>query len=207
MEYLLDIIFPKKCGNCGKLSSAWVCDNCFENLKYGNIQKIEKGEINYLISLFSYGEIRDKMLKFKFNDEPYIYHYFVELIVRKKEITNILKKSDLIIPVPMYCLKRWKRGYNQSELIAKGISKETGIKINTNILIKNRNTKTQSLLTAEERKNNLKDCFGIKNKDLLENKNILLIDDIYTTGTTVEECIMKLNRGNPKEINIFVVAR
>ena len=129
MEYLLDIIFPKKCGNCGKLSSAWVCDNCFENLKYGNIQKIENGEINYLISLFLYVEIREKMLKFKFNDEAYMYNYFVELICRNEKIKGIIKKCDLIIPVPMYFWKKLKRGYNQSELIANGIGKSLNIKI------------------------------------------------------------------------------
>lgn len=207
MEDLLDIIFPKKCGNCGKLSRTWICDNCFENLKYGNIQKIEDGEINCLISLFSYGEIREKMLKFKFNEEAYLYHYFVELASRNSKIKNIIKKSDLIIPVPMYCLKRWKRGYNQSELIAKGISKELKIPMFSNILIKHKNTKTQSLLNLEERKNNLKGCFEVMNKDLLENKKVLLVDDIYTTGTTVKECILQLNKGKPKEINIFIVAR
>lgn len=207
MEDLLDIIFPKKCGNCGKVSRTWICDSCFENLKYGNIQELKNGEINCLISLFSYGEIREKMLKFKFNDEPYIYHYFVELICRNKQIKNIITKSDLIVPVPMYCLKRWKRGYNQSELIAKGISKELKISMFSNVLIKHKNTKTQSLLNLEERKNNLKGCFKVMNKDLLENKKVFLVDDIYTTGTTVKECVLQLNKGKPKEINIFVVAR
>lgn len=207
MEYLLDIIFPKKCGNCGKLNNTWICGKCFDNLKYGNIQKIEEGEINYLISLFSYGEIRDKMLNFKFNDEAYIYHYFVELVCRNNQIKNIIEKSDLIISVPMYWMKKIKRGYNQSELIAEGISKELKIPIATNVLIKYKNTKTQSLLNLEERKFNLKNCFEVRNKDLLKDKKVLLVDDIYTTGTTVKECVAQLNKGKPKEINIFIVAR
>ena len=77
----------------------------------------------------------------------------------------------------------------------------------SNVLIKHKNTKTQSLLNLEERKNNLKGCFEVMNKDLLENKKVLLVDDIYTTGTTVKECILQLNKGKPKEINIFIVAR
>ena len=207
MEYLLDIIFPKKCGNCGKQCDTWVCNNCFENLKYGNIQKIEKGEINYLISLFPYGKIRDKMLKFKFNDEAYIYHYFVELICRNSKIKNIIKNSDFIIPVPMYWMKKLKRGYNQSELIAKGISKELKILMDTNVLIKYKNTRTQSLLNSEERKNNLKHCFMLKNIERVENKNVLLVDDIYTTGRTVEACVKELNKGKINSINILVIAR
>ena len=77
----------------------------------------------------------------------------------------------------------------------------------SNVLIKHKNTKTQSLLNLEERKNNLKGCFKVMNKDLLENKKVFLVDDIYTTGTTVKECVLQLNKGKPKEINIFVVAR
>ena len=204
MEYLLDIIFPKKCGNCGKPSNTWICDKCFEKIKYGNIQKIEKGEFKFLISLFSYGEIREKMLKFKFNDEAYIYHYFVELINRNRKIENIIEKSDLIIPVPMFWLKKFKRGYNQSELIARGIGKKLDIKVDT--LIKNKSSKTQSLLNLEERKNNLKDCFKLKNIEKLKNKNILLVDDIYTTGTTIRECIHQLKKGNCRNINVLVIA-
>ena len=206
MEYLLDIIFPKKCGNCGKPSNTWICDKCFEKIKYGNIQKIGKGEFKFLISLFSYGEIREKMLKFKFNGEAYMYHYFVELINRNKEIQNIIVKSDLIIPVPMFWVKKLKRGYNQSELIARGIGKKLDIKVDTNILIKNKSTKTQSLLNLKERKNNLKDCFKVKNIAYLKNKNVLLIDDIYTTGVTIEECIKVLKNGKCKNINVLVIA-
>lgn len=207
MEDLLDIIFPKKCGNCGKLSNTWVCDRCFENLKYGKIQKIEDGEINYLISLFPYVEIREKMLKFKFNNESYIYNYFVELVCKNELVKDIVKKSDLIIPVPMFWLKKLKRGYNQAELIAKGISDKLNIEINKDILIKCKNSKTQSLLNYEERKNNLKECFKLKNIDVLENKNVLLVDDIYTTGRTVEACVKELNKGKINSINILVIAR
>ena len=207
MEDLLDIIFPKKCGNCGKVSRTWICDSCFENLKYGNIQKIEKGEINYLISLFSYVEIREKMLKFKFNDEAYMYNYFVELICRNEKIKGIIKKCDLIIPVPMYFLKKLKRGYNQSELIANGIGKALKIKINNNILVKYKNTKTQSLLNSEKRKYNLKDCFKLQNTELLKNKNVLLVDDIYTTGITIQECINQLKKSEVSNISVFVIAK
>lgn len=207
MEKILDIIFPKKCVNCGKISENWVCDYCFSKISYGKIEYFEEGEIKYLISLFSYGEIRDKMLKFKFSDEAYIKNYFVELVVRNEKIINVIKECDLIIPVPMYFLKKLKRGYNQSELIVYGIAKELNIKTNNNILIKYRNTRTQSLLNLEERKNNLKDCFKVKNYKELECKNILLVDDIYTTGTTIRECIKQLKNSNCQSVSVLVIAK
>ena len=105
MQRLIDIIFPKKCINCGKINENWICEYCFSKITYGKIEYFKEGEIKYLISLFSYDEIRDKMLKFKFNDEAYISNFFVELIVKNEEIKQKLKDIDLIIPVPMYFLK------------------------------------------------------------------------------------------------------
>lgn len=207
MEKILDIIFPKKCIDCGNLSKDWVCDTCFKKLFYGNIEKCENREIKYLISLFSYDEIREKILRFKFNDEPYIYNYFVELAIRNENIKNVIKKSDLIIPVPMYITKKLRRGYNQSELLAKGISNKLDILERNDILSKYKNTKTQSLLNLEERKINLKDCFKLKNKNLLENKNILLVDDIYTTGSTINECVKAFEGIKIKSISVFVIAK
>lgn len=207
MEKILDLVFPKKCMNCGKICTNWICNECFNQLKYGKIEEFKEGEIKCLISLFVYGEIRDKMLKFKFNDEAYIKNYFVELIIRHEQIKDILKNIDLIIPVPMYFLKKMRRGYNQSELIASGIAKELKIPMRNDILIKYKNTKTQSLLNLEDRKTNLHDCFKIRNVEILESKNILLVDDIYTTGTTINECIKQLNSFRCKSISVLVVAK
>ena len=207
MQNILDIIFPKKCVNCGKICDYWVCDKCFYSTNYGKIEKFKEGEIKYLISLFSYGEIRDKMLKFKFNDEAYIKNYFVELIIRNEEIKNKIKECNLIIPVPMYFLKKLRRGYNQSELIASGIAQKLKIEFNNNILIKYKNTKTQSLLGLDERKSNLTNCFKLNDKELLKDRKVLLVDDIYTTGTTIKECIKELKKSTCKSINVLVIAK
>lgn len=207
MQRILDIIFPKKCVNCGKICENWVCAECFAKINYGKIEYFKEGEIKYLISLFSYDEIRDKMLKFKFNDEAYIKNYFIELVIRHDKIRNMIRKCDLIIPVPMYFLKKLKRGYNQSELLASGIARELQLQEDNNLLIKYKNTRTQSLLNIEERKNNLHDCFKVTNYKKIENKNILLVDDIYTTGATIRECIKQLKQYNYKSISILVVAK
>lgn len=207
MQEMLDLLFPKKCIDCGKISEKWICDNCFGNIKYGKIEEFKEGEIKYLISLFAYSEIRDKMLKFKFNNIAYIKNYFVELVIRNFRIRKMIEEFDLIIPVPMYWKKKLKRGYNQSELIAKGISKELKIPMNNNVLIKYKNTKTQSLLDLEERKNNLRECFKLKNIEGLENKNVLLVDDIYTTGITINECVKKLKASGLRNISVFVIAK
>ena len=207
MLNILDILFPKRCIDCGKISENWICEECFKSINYGKIEEFKDGEIKCLISLFSYGEIRDKMLKFKFNDMAYMKNYFVELVIRHNRIKNKLREFDLIIPVPMYWRKKMERGYNQSELIACGIARELQIPINNNILIKYKNTKTQSLLDLEERKNNLQDCFTIKNYKKLENKNILLVDDIYTTGITINECVKELEKVKLKSISVLVVAK
>lgn len=99
------------------------------------------------------------------------------------------------------------RGYNQSLLIAKEITKQTKLELLNNCLIKNKNIIEQSKLTKEERKQNIKGVYKLENKKLVKNKNILLVDDIYTTGSTVNECSKILRQGNPNKIGVLVLAK
>lgn len=208
LEKLLNFIFPITCLECGKISNSSICMDCLKLIEYGEIIKCENREINYLISLFKYEKIRSKILRFKFYNSPYMYNYFADLILNNDKIVSLIKKFDIIIPIPMYKKKMQERGYNQTELIANKIGKELNIKVRTNILVKTKNTKTQSLLKYKDRINNLKDSFEVRNVKSLENKNVLLIDDIYTTGSTIIECCRSLKRNVIlKGISVLVVAK
>lgn len=106
----------------------------------------------------------------------------------------------------MYITKRWARGYNQTELIAKGLSKKLNIKLKSNVLKKIRNTKKQSSLTKTERKQNIKDAFIVINENDIADKKIILFDDIITTGSTLNECSKILRKANVKEVAILTIA-
>ena len=148
------------------------------------------------------GIIRKKIIKYKFLNAPYLYYFFASVILDDLKLIEYIKKFDIIIPVPIHKKRKKKRGYNQSELIAKVISQKLDIQLQLNVLYKIRNNLPQSTLNQAERKYNAKNVYILKNKELIENKNILIFDDIYTTGNTVNECskILKMAGAKEKEI-------
>ena len=127
-----------------------------------------------------------------------------------KELKDFLKEYDLIISVPTHITRKIDRGYNQSDLIAKQISKVFNIKYIKNVLYKKENTISQNKLSEEKRKTNVINVFRINKKkiDLIENKNILIIDDIYTTGSTVKECAKTIKDAcNVNKIGVLTIAK
>jgi len=101
-------------------------------------------------------------------------------------------EADLIHPIPLHCSKQRKRGYNQSELIARGISQVLNIPVKTDLVIRKVETLTQTKKTRYERWMNMKDTFQIQDVSSLRDKHILLVDDVITTGATVEACATSL---------------
>ncbi len=118
-----------------------------------------------------------------------------EEVLKTKKI-----EADFLIPIPLHSLKLRERTYNQSEMIAKGISFITKIPTNTKILYRRKNTQSQTHLNFEERQINVSDAFEIRNKKIIENKNIILIDDVITTGATIGEAAKELKKNGAKLI-------
>ncbi|MCM8818195.1 MAG: hypothetical protein NC915_01770 [Candidatus Omnitrophica bacterium] len=116
-------------------------------------------------------------------------------------------KFDLIIPVPLYWKKEFIRGFNQSALIGNYLSKKLNKKMYQNILIKSKNTISQTELSENERKENVKGSFKLKNSGIIKDKIILLIDDVYTTGATTEECKKVLLKNGCKKVIITTLAK
>ena len=136
-----------------------------------------------------------------------MYKSFAEYIIKNKKISNFIKKYDIIIPVPVHNKRKKQRGYNQTELIARKISQQLNISCKTKILVKIKNTKPQSTLNKEEREINAKAVYRLINKEILTNKKVLLMDDIYTTGSTVNECCHTLYEASPKTIGVITIAK
>ena len=211
LEEIIKLIYPPVCAFCGKIDKNYLCENCRKNL-----QKLEKVHIyryknkffNEHIYMFKYEKyIREKILNYKFNDKPFYYKTFTKIFITNKKMCDILKSYDIIIPVPIHNKRRKQRGYNQTELIAKELAKEILNLEYMNILTKNENAKPQSLLNKEQRIENAKNVYGvIKNIDI-ENKRILIFDDIYTTGATANECAKELKKLKPKKIGILTIAK
>ena len=207
-ENLLNILFPPSCVICGKIGKRWICPRCKlgikKELKYFRIKK--KTKKIFFVGFYE-GKIRELLLKFKFTEKPYICNFFAEIISSNEKFSSYIKGYDYIIPVPMFVDNKKNRGYNQSELIAKKLSKKIGVECITDCLEKVKMNQTQSRLNETERAKNVRGVYKIKNEEKLRDKKILLLDDIYTTGSTVGECKRELRRAKPKKIDVLVMAK
>ncbi len=105
---------------------------------------------------------------------------------------NGINQFDLIVPVPLHESRRRKRGYNQSSKFAEGLSESLGVSWDESISLRTTSTTTQTKKTKAERWNNVKDVFAIQNSESIRNKRVLLVDDVITTGATIEACGLHL---------------
>lgn len=141
------------------------------------------------------------------NKREYADFYVEELLKRYKE--QILKwNPDVLIPIPLYKEKKKKRGYNQAELIAKGIGIQLQIRVVTDYLERCKNTAPQKGLNEKQRVSNLKEAFVIqekKKKKYVPLKHVLLIDDIYTTGSTIETCTNVLLKAGVEKVHFISI--
>ena len=222
----LDILFPKYCFGCQK-EETHLCDDCKAcleisqyqyclckrpNLFLGKCHQCKTKKLDLLYSSVAYQKPLVKRLIHYFKYEPFIKKLSQPLASLIIEHFYLLNKQPnfsafILIPIPLYIKRlRW-RGFNQAEEIAKELSKFLNLPVYSNCLIKTKKTLPQVELNHEQRKENIKNAFSVKKPELIKNKKILLIDDIYTTGSTMEEAAKVLKRAGAKEVIGVVVAR
>ena len=207
---ILNLIYPEVCFWCEDISKESPCKKCQKELdeiaKYHNKYLLDEIEYAYL---FKYeGKIRQKILDYKFNEKVYLKNGFASLFLQNKKMCQFLKKFDIICPVPIHKKRIKQRGYNQSKLIAKQIAKNiTNLKFKNNLIKKIQNNKPQSSLNRESRKQNVQNVYSICRKEQIQGKNILLFDDIYTTGSTIKECAKILKNAGANKIGAVTIAK
>ena len=195
-------IFPQVCGICGKIDRNALCKKCELQLrKLDEFRIITKNDDEELENKFF-----DEVM-YEFNEKSYLYVTFVKFLLKNKKLFENIKKYDTIIPVPISYKRYKERGYNQSLLIAKEIAVNTDLELLNNCLIKTKNIIEQSKLNKEDRQQNIQGVYSIQNEEIITNKKVLLIDDIYTTGSTVNECSKILQQARPERIGVLVLAK
>ena len=210
LENIFELIYPTTCGICGKICKESICNKCEIELKKSEINLLKYNKKQNLESMHIYryeGVIRGKIIDYKFNNKAYLYKTFSKIILKNEKICGFLKKYDIIIPVPIHKNRKLNRGYNQTELIARELAKHSHLILEKNVLIKQKNIVSQSSLDRNKRKQNIKNAFNLKNEKKLFNKNILIFDDIYTTGSTISECVKNLKNAYPKKIGVLTIAK
>lgn len=215
IKWLANLLFPPKCIFCNKIldinAEIYICKDCFTHITFKEDTSLKwgKGHDYYdgVVCVCEYkGIIKDALLRFKFSNKPAYYRTFAGLLGKKiKEMTE-WQKFDIIISVPLHPVRERTRGYNQSHLISRALSRELSIKDESRLLSRVKNTDSQSLLQRYDRLINVKDAFKVNDTSKIEGRAILLIDDVLTTGTTLNECSKVLKQAGAKKIVAAVIA-
>ena len=229
----VNLFFPKFCFGCQKEGN-YLCQDCQSTLeileyhfclckkavrmpKIGKCRKCSQKKLNGLYFALPYQNQLVQKLIHSFKYEPFIKELgetLTSLIIAHFQLTEkhpppfFEGRSDfLLIPVPLSKKRLKWRGFNQAEEIGKELSKFLGIPLIGDVLLKTKTTPSQVELADEAREENVKGTFSLKNEEKIKGKKILLVDDVYTTGSTLEESALTLKRAGAKEVWGVVVAR
>jgi len=209
---ILDVIFQRNCVGCGKTHTS-LCKQCISGCEHSRELKLKWAE-----AVFSYKDpvIRRTLWNIKYRGNTTaievlgdaLYDVIIAKIYEDALPGNA--KIYTLVPIPMSRKNLQKRGYNQSELLARAIHKKDSggvFKIETGALVKNKWTENQmSIKNRRERLNNIKGCFSVKDDSSIKGSEIILIDDIVTTGATLNEARRALVSAGAKNVIAFTVA-
>jgi len=228
LSSVINYVLPYRCASCSELTKEQdgVCAECFQKLNFitSPYCKICGFPFEFVIeeqfscgkciamppkydlarSLFKFDQQSKNLIyAFKYNDQTNHAKMFAKLLLAryKQDIGDI----DIIVPVPMYHLKRLIRNYNPAQILAKEISRFLGKIILPNLLIKTKWTKPQTSLSKSERLRNLAGSIIVNDRFCIKGKNILLVDDVKTTGTTGNNCSMMLKKAGAKNITLVTI--
>ena len=225
MGYLKDffsLIYPELCSVCSRSlfkHEKVICTKCYHHLAraYFAIDprnpaaRVFWGRVplQRVVVAFLYNKgnaLQQLIHTFKYRGHKQIGIFLGEELGKEINSIDELKDISYIIPVPLHPKKKKKRGFNQSEVIANGIANKLGAQVNTNILIRRSFSSTQTRKSKFERWQNVENIFELTSPEAIENKHILLVDDVITTGATMEACVQCLLRAKGVKISVGAVA-
>ena len=224
LQIILDFIFPIECLHCG-VEDEFLCDHCFNKIELRNLKQCplcNKEQVNdslcancksnsFLDEVVICADYENEILQQTIH--YYKYKYVKNLqtalgqIMTNKFSKVKFPKNLIIIPTPLHKCRQLERGFNQAELLANIISKHFKLPVINNILWRKKNIQHQADLNKKQRLKNIQNCFAIKNADLIKNKEILLIDDVITTGATLNEQAKLLKQNNARKVWALVIAK
>ncbi|MEI6039961.1 MAG: ComF family protein [Candidatus Berkelbacteria bacterium] len=234
---ILDFLFPKYCVNCGSevlSTDGWVCFECTQKIVpvvsqicpeceklspmgeyHSNCRKGKSLKGIICSTYFHEGPVREMIHNLKYNGVSELAAPLARLMERALEKSEIrilndkfdVRNSDFVITyVPMHNSRKATRGYNHAEILAREIGQKLNIKVE-DLLIKKSKTRRQAELSGNARRKNLSGAFAVKPDICIKNCKIIIVDDVTTTGSTLNECAKVLKTAGAKEIWGLVIAR
>jgi ComF family protein len=231
---LIDFFFPLHCPLCGKIlgenSLDRPCPSCLAQIKFFSHPccprcglgfhttwgedhlcsacLTEHWDFSKARSLGPYeGLMAEVISRFKFRGSSRLAKPLGTLLAEYQDSEFLFSEFDLILPVPLHPQRLRERGFNQSLLLARRISRVHSILLDFTALQRIRHTQPQTELSGPERKKNIRGAFEVEKSAILSGKRILLIDDVFTTGATVQECSKVLLKAGAKQVDVLTLAR
>lgn len=227
----MDLILPRKCLVCGrKLLSReeHLCLQCLADIPYTYFWEMSHNPMADKLNGLLQEEGADGLERYAYASALFFYHseaqyrlipyqikyhgnidagrYFGKMLGRRLASSQLFADVDMVIPVPLHWTRKWKRGYNQAEVIAGGVAESLGSVLRCDILKRIKRTETQTKVSIEEKDRNVSGAFTISNEVQNEGyRHILLVDDVFTSGSTSEACFRTLRKAFSVEVRISVV--
>jgi len=211
---LLHILFPHVCDGCGSDivdEGSSLCMKCITEMPETNfhlhannpVEKIFWGRLPVISATAQYYFVKESLmqrlmhqLKYKGNKE--LGKQLGRLMGYELQKTNRFNKPDFLVPLPLFASKEKRRGYNQATVLCEGIAEVMNIEIARDVIVRTQHTETQTKKGRIERWQNMEGKFEMMKPGKIQNKNILLVDDVITTGATLEACGHELLKASPK---------
>lgn len=221
-EDFINLLFPELCNGCGKLlyrGEKEICTKCRYDLPYTDYHLYADNlvakqfwgrlDLNAAMAMLYFKKntkVQNLIHSLKYKDKTEVGVLLGSLLGQQLKKSELYNDVDLIIPVPLHLKKLRIRGYNQSEYIANGLAAEMSWATSSKNLVRKKATETQTKKARYTRFENMQEVFEVKNADELKNKHILLIDDVITTGATLEACGNALLKVGIKKLSIAAIA-
>ncbi len=218
---ILDLLYPKKCLNCGRAGD-YLCRRCLKEIPwhetticlvcgkraiggYSHPICLKKWGLDRAILLAHYqGPVRKLIQGLKYRRLTSESKLLVDLIVSRLDKKEL--KGFVVTAVPLHFLRQIDRGFNQSELLARGLAGRLNLRYRDDLLYRQRKTKSQVTLSKLERSENVRHAFAADNREAIKGAKILIVDDVITSGVTVRECAKVLKRSGATEVWALALA-
>jgi competence protein ComFC len=193
---------PPFCNKCGRpyegaITNPFECENCRDlNLGFSSARSAARARAPLLEIIHQY----------KYNRAYWFETVLANLLVSRAS-AELGNTWDFLVPIPLHPTREREREFNQAERLAAHLSRATGIPVNRDLLRRTRRTRSQTLLTRDERLINMKNAFSMKNDEKLTGGKFVLIDDVFTTGATAGACARVLRSAGAGEVCVWTVAR